>query len=103
MMQTDSERFFCDCGTPYHAIDLTPDGEGNEMVLCVTLWHDPPTLWERVKGAWRVLRGKPHCFDEVYLRGDSLRGFIAYVSNLRPQTSSTVTTTHGVTYTFKGG
>lgn len=103
MMQEGSTLFFCDCGVPGHAIDMMLDGEGDDAVLMVTLWHDPPTLKDRIASAWHALVGRPRCFGEVCLRGESLRAFIAYVSNLRWPTHATITVSDGSIYRFVNG
>jgi hypothetical protein len=104
MVVEGGSRFFCDCGVPGHVIDLTPEEyAAGKFVLRVTLWHEPTTWKDRIKGAWDVLRGKPYLFSEIYLRDEQLQGFIAYVSQLRPQQNVTVAVTDGSTYCFSGG
>ena len=103
MVIENSARFPCDCGTPGHAIDLSPDVVGDELILCVTLWHDPPSLKDRIKTAWDALWGKPQIFSEVFLRGQTAQAFVSYVGKIQSQTNTTITVSGGGTYRFING
>lgn len=56
-------RFFCDCRDIRHVLEI----EYYERTLIVTMAATPESFLDRVKGAWRHLRGDELCVAEVVL------------------------------------
>ncbi len=48
-------RFQCDCMTPYCAIDVSIDNEG-ERYITLTFWSTPSYFGQRLKWCWDMLR-----------------------------------------------
>ena len=78
-----AKHFRCDCGWPFHSLCINPlDDEWPGICITVVNSRHDFSFRERLKAAWRVLRGDEHAFSEVLIHRDDVAEFAEYVAEL---------------------
>lgn len=75
------KHFFCDCGWHSHGLVIEKSEHDEVDIFIIASRHDT-SLKERIKSAWRVLRGSDHALSEIVLDRDSLHEFVDFVAGL---------------------
>ncbi len=67
--RSDRETYWCECGASEHQVVLwaSDSGDPDYDTVYLEVGFFPNTLRERLRDAWRCLRGRPAPFAEVIL------------------------------------
>ena len=57
-------RYWCECLTPTHVLELVEEGDSLELGICI---EPKGGLWCRIKVAWNILRGREARYTEIIL------------------------------------
>ena len=72
----------CDCGDSWHTLRLCVFED--LLSVCVTNHPAEYSLRERIKGAWKTLRGVDHVHAEVLINPKEYPALFKYISELIP-------------------
>lgn len=81
-------HFSCDCGLPWHALyvgpfidELMSDGELFNSLVTITVVVEPDGLWERLKGAARMLFGR-YDYHEMSINREQCPAFVEHINHI---------------------
>ncbi len=81
-------HFSCDCGLPWHALyvgpffgELMDEAELFNSVVMFTVVVEPDSLWERLKGAVRVLFGR-YDYHEMSISREQWPAFVEHINHI---------------------
>jgi len=75
-MEKDYLCLRCKCGSCYLHVERDEDGE---WFFELTNYPEPFSGWERIKQAWKVLKGEPLCLGDVILDDEDAERLKEYI------------------------
>ena len=61
------EHFFCDCGWAAHGLTIEQDPDDGFVEIYITNSRWDLSLWQRIKAALTLIRGKDHVMSSIIL------------------------------------
>lgn len=78
------KHFRCDCNWPFHNLYVGAlfDDDLYLPSISVHIVHSPAerNLWQRIKAAGNLLRGREHVMSEIIIHRDDWKGFVQHVN-----------------------
>ena len=79
-----TKHFRCDCGDPWHGLEISVDTDFEDAVPVVCTIVNENMRWaDRLKAIWSVLRGRLHILHEVYISRDEVNDFVDFVATIK--------------------
>mgnify|MGYP001565501969 CR=1 FL=1 len=89
-MMEQVRHFTCDCGDPWHGLQIYIDREATDDIPIVCTVVNENMRWaDRLKAIWSILRGRLHILHEVYISRDEVNDFINFVTGVDIKRNST--------------